>query len=143
MNLIQEIRQEARRRGACSRLREATTLRDLARLLTSPHGREFCLRTGYPDPDTWRRIKAEWRNILPGMGIYIGTEIALRNPELPAVFIGTRAVVKLSGTDRAYELTALHGSHIVIDATDYAVCSVERDAESAIESFTDNTAIIL
>lgn len=143
MKLIEDLIAGAKALGACRLGNGVENPEDAARLLFTPQGREFCLANGYPTLEMWREIKQN----IPGlreMGIYIdeGT-VHIGNESRMAIIGDTIVHASLSGTDRAFTVICQHGASAYLGASNYAVVRTEKDKQSQIKVFTDNTSVHL
>lgn len=120
MMTLDEIKDKARRQGACQAIEGVQSYGALVDLMFSPIGREFCVNTGFPDLDTLRAIAPQCgeRMIVDAGSI----ELAPRGD----IAIGgdTDATIYYSDLDRLYHLVLLRGSRAHIVLRDYAVLTI-------------------
>lgn len=116
------------------------SLNELAELMFTPHGREFCADNDFPT-----RADINDRNFarLRDMGIYVNAgKVEITDPE-NVCFIGkTEAVVTISGPDHIFRVVALDKAKVHVKASGYAVGSVEASKTATITIDNDNTAVI-
>lgn len=123
--------------GACSLKGEVDSLESAIRMMFTPQGREFCIKTGFPTLDFLRKHKEEL-NAIPGVFIDCGyTYISSRHNVLAA---GDTALTLMADKPTAiYKPIAMHGATVVINASCYAVV-LAAEIKAGIEVFNDGTA---
>lgn len=117
-----------------------TSVKEIARLFSSPGGIEFCMATGWPNLATLRMFK---QDNVEKYGIYIdaGT-ITLHNPKV-AILIGrTTATIKCDETER-HEVVALHGASVTILASKWTVVHASCGFGATMARRTTDNAVIL
>lgn len=118
--------------GACRKLKRGMDEKELARLLFSPQGREFCTAKDFP---TRRDIEKFDRRELRRLGLYAeDTEIKLDSRLHDVCFIGnTRNRVKAHGPESLYHVIALDGAEVTIEASGYSVISIDASESATVK----------
>lgn len=139
---MKAIIEEARRRGACHLVHDGMTLPELSALLLSPQGREWATANDWPTAAALEAIPC--RDL---MASRIYPDLAGEADSLGHdwVFIGhgTKATVRIHGTEALHHIVALDGAHVRVEASGHAVASVDLSASATAEIVNeDHTAII-
>lgn len=130
MDIISGIKSKASKLGACDKLEKADSLEDLANLLFSPQGVEFCEKTGFPDTDTLRPLPETDRE---RHGVFLDTGIFhVHNLKKIAVYGNTVLNSIYDGDAESYEVLLMHGAKAVITASGYAVVSIHGEGEVSV-----------
>lgn len=107
--------------GACSLKGEVDSLESAVRMMFTPQGREFCIKTGFPTLDFLRKHK-EKLNAIPG--IYIDTGLVRTHDEHEVLVAGDSAVTFCADKpDAIYKVIVMHGATACIRASGYAVAT--------------------
>ena len=116
------------------------TVGELADVLTSPQGLEFCMRYHFPNMATFRLFKGREAE---KYGVYIDAgAITLKNPE-KAVLIGHTSATIYCDTLEKHVITLLHGAKAVVNASGWTVVRVQAEQGcSCIKSISGNAVII-
>ena len=116
---------------------------ELCQLLRSPQGEEFILK-GLPTLSLWRLIGEEYKDLLAQHHIYLdGGYIELDGQTTRTIAIGATNLRITANQPKLYNVTLIHGAKAGVLATNWAVVSVERDAQStAYIACTDNAISI-
>lgn len=140
-DIIRQLHRQARLLGACDLFTgRETTADEMAELLLSPQGREFCLKHRFPPLPTLRLFKGMG---LERMGIYIDAgDITLTNRPRLALIGHTTARLTYDRLSR-YEVTLYRGAKATITATDWAVVSVEQESGTACVKESRDHALII
>lgn len=137
MKTINEIKKSALALGACGRISRVSSISEASSLLMTPQGREFALKTGYPDIDTWRSVSgsAEMSGALIDCG-----KTKVRDCDFIAA---GESIVEASFRSRRqlYHILAMHGAEVRIVAGNYAVVNVTAINARVIVT-DDGTAIV-
>ncbi len=125
---------------ACGMFRGTEDLQGLVGLLTSPQGMELCMRYRFPKPESFRQFKPFHPE---RYGVYIDAgEITLENPE-KAVLVGrTSATVNCDVLAR-HDVFLLHGAKAVVNASGWAVVSVNEMKGCQLIRNVSGNALIL
>lgn len=138
--ITEHLIDRARSLGACDRLRAGMTDAELAELLFSPQGREFCAEHDFPKSSIFM---GESRSRLMDMGVYVDAGAVSIDGRHDVCLIGhTRARIKADGTESLYHVILLGGASAVVDASGYAVVSVDRSCSSRVTVNNDKTAVV-
>lgn len=138
MKGIENIKKRALEIGACTKVKSLESIKSAVELLLTPQGREFAMKTGFPSLDTWRANKDHIAD-LPEVFLDIEKGEAVNQD---CVCIGDSDVsVELNNTARLYHIIAMHGASVEINASDYAVVTV-NEIGSKIKIKNDGTAIV-
>lgn len=129
--ITDRIEKKARALGACPRLENGMTLSELADLLFTPQGREFCSAKDFPKVTDLEGIDPE---LLRSHGILTqGKEIVLYGSRPDICLIGVDGcTVRLAGLEALYHIIVLDGSDVTVEASGYAVASVDVSATSKV-----------
>jgi len=124
-DLIRRVYEEAKALGACNLLTgNERTIEELVGLLRSPQGYEFCTTHSFPNLETWREFK---KCGMETFGVYIDAgKVVVANPTF-AVFVGATKAIVTCDTLELHEVLLLQGASSVINASDWAVCSVHAE----------------
>lgn len=127
----------------CRMFKGDENVEQMAKLLTSVRGSEFCLRYNFPNIATLRRFKPEHPE---KYGVYIdGGSVYLKNPtQSPILFAGrVAATIEISDNSKRYEIILMAGAKAVINARNWAVVSVRAGQGCTyIKNATDNAIIL-
>lgn len=105
--------------GACSLKGEVDSLESAIRMMFTPQGREFCVKTGFPTLDFLRKHKDEL-NAIPG--VYIDAGLVRTRDEHEVLVAGDSTVTFYANKpDDLYKVIAIHGATAHIHASGYAV----------------------
>lgn len=133
---------EARHRGACALVHDGMTLPELSALLLSPQGREWATANDWPTARALETIPYAdlmYCRIYPDLA---GTADSLGH-DWVLIGKGTKAIVKIHGTEALHHIVALDGAHVRVEASDHAVASIDLSASATAEIINeDHTAII-
>lgn len=139
---LQGIYQQAKRKGACDLFpcfNGSESVAELARLMFTPQGREFCIKNRFPDLNTFRSFLPYYPD---RYNVYIdfGSVILY---DTDCYLIGnTQATVRLSGLGN-YHVFLMHGAKADVDAAGYSVVRVIADTKSTYTINKRDEAIIL
>lgn len=138
---IAKVYAQARLAGACGLFTGGEeTIGEMAELLLSPQGIEFCTGTGCPSLGTFRLFRPYLEE---GCGVYIDAGcVNLRNPGRTVLVGKTTANVTCDVLMRN-EITVLRGAKASVLAFNWAVVAVHRDAESECITSACGNAVIL
>lgn len=140
MITAQEIKTQALSIGACSRIKSANSIADLAAMLKTPQGREFCKKYMYPSIEVLRELKDE----LVEYDIYVDAGLVTFNDQSDIILAGdTYAVVSVRATDKPYFIYVMDGAKAIVNSYGYSVCLVDvMGGEAEIHQY-DNSRITL
>ncbi len=139
---MDELKKYLNRLGACDLKGEVDSLESAVRMMFTPQGREFCIKTGFPTLDFLRKHK-EWLDAIPGVFIDSGniTLNSLDNYYPNLLFAGeTRAFLRLSKPTTLYKIIVAHNAKLRLRAQAFAVATIAKIGESETEIFNDGTA---
>lgn len=142
---MEELRRYLNGLGACSLKGEVDSLESAVRMMFSPQGREFCIKTGFPTLDFLRKHKEEL-NAIPGVFIDCGN-ITLHSldSQYPNLLISglTRVLIHISKPIHLHKIIVAHSAKLTLNATDHAVVTITKIGEAEIEIINDGTAKII
>lgn len=143
MSNLQKAIHQCKLAGACNLLRLGMTPTELCQLLRTPQGTEFILK-GLPTLSLWRLIGEEYKDLLAQHHIYLDAGyIELDGQTTRLIAIGATHLRLPANQPKLYNVTLIHGAKADVLATNWAVVSVERDAQStAYIACTDNAISI-
>ena len=138
--ILTQIKEQAKLAGACDKLIGDEDFRELAALLMSPAGAEFCINNRFPAGQTWRQLKAVG---VRQYNVYIDEgEIEVSNIENVAIVGRTTAYITANGQGRR-NIYAFRGASLVVRAYDWTVVRVIADPSCHIIKQTHDNAIII
>lgn len=143
MSNLQKTIHQCKLAGACDLLRPGMTPTELCQLLRTPQGEEFILK-GLPTLSLWRLIGEEYKDLLAQHHVYLDAGyIELGDETTRLIAIGATHLRITANQPKLYNVTLIHGAKADVLATNWAVVSVERDAQSsAYTACTDNAISI-
>ena len=143
MTTLQKAIHQCELAGACDLLRLGMTPTELCQLLRTPQGEEFILK-GLPTLSLWRLIGEEYKDLLAQHHIYLDAGyLELDGETTRLIAIGATHLRLPANKPKLYNVTLIHGAKADVLATNWAVVSVERDAQSnAYVACTDNAISI-
>ena len=143
MTTLQKAIHQCKLAGACELLRPNMTPTELCNLLRTPQGEEFILK-GLPTLSLWRLIGEEYKDLLAQHHIYLDAGyLELDGQTTRIIAIGSTHLRITADQPKLYNVTLIHGAKVDVLATNWAVVSVERDAQStAYIACTDNAISI-
>ena len=143
MTTLQKAIHQCKLAGACELLRLGMSPTELCQLLRTPQGTEFILK-GLPTLSLWRLIGEEYKDLLAQHRIYLDAGyIELDGETTRIIAIGATHLRLHANQPKLYNVTLIHGAKADVLATNWAVVSVERDAQStAYIACTDNAISI-
>lgn len=129
MTKLEDIKAAAVEKGACSLIESANSIADLASLLKSPQGREFCKKYKYPSLSLMREYKSQ----LAEYDIYVDAGLISFQDKSDILIAGdTVAIFSIRANDKPYFVYVMDGAKAVVNSYGYSVCLVDRmggDAE--------------
>lgn len=141
---MEELKKYLNGLGACSLKGEVDSIESAVRMMFTPQGREFCIKTGFPTLDFLRKHKAEL-NAIPGVFIDCGniTQHSL-DSQYPNLLISglTRVSIHISKPIHLHKIIVTHSAKLTLNATDHAVVTITKIGEAEIEIINDGTAKI-
>lgn len=130
MTTLQKAIRQCKLAGACELLRPNMTPTELCHLLRSPQGEEFVLK-GLPTLSLWRLVGEEYKELLAQHHIYLDAGyLELDGETTRRIAIGATHLRITADQPKLYNVTLIHGAKADVQATNWAVVSVERDAQS-------------
>lgn len=122
MNLIRTTYRRAKRLDACGLITGREGMDELARLLFSPQGVEFCTKHQFPDMRLARRFKQQG---VEQHGVYVDAgRIALADRAETCLIGGTEATLTYADPSKRHVVVLLHGAKALVRASGYAVVFV-------------------
>lgn len=136
---MEELKKYLNRYGACDLKDEVDSLESAIRMMFTPQGREFCIKTGFPTLDFLRKHKERLNAI---HGVYIDTGLVRAHDEHEVLVAGDSAVTFFADKpDALYKVISMHGAPAYIRASGYAVVT-GTDINGDIMYQNDGTAQI-
>lgn len=140
--LIARTYQQAKLLGACELFTgRESTVEEMAALLRSPQGSEFCIKHSFPNLATLRGFKTAGGAEAAGVYIDAG-DITLTDPESVVLAGRTRATITCTKL-RSHVITLLYGSSAVINAGGWAVVKVHAAKGTKTITNTSGHAVLL
>lgn len=136
MKNFTEIIQSALRLGACGKINRRMTEKELARLLYSPQGREFCVTKDFPKVDDMNIFLGK---VLKFHNIHIREKKVVNIVTRDACFLDSNTAVKIVDNRFLHHIIALDHSHLHVFAKKYAVVCLDVSKSSKVEIFIDST----
>lgn len=130
--------------GACNLKEEVDSLESAVRMMFTPQGREFCVKTGFPTLEFLRKHKEEL-NAMQGVFIDSGSiSLQSHDSQCPNLLISgaTKANIHVSNPNTLHRIIVAHNAHITLCAEDYAVVTVTKLGNAEFEIINDGTAKI-
>lgn len=124
---------------ACGLLQRGMSPQSLFAMLHTPQGREFCTENDFPKVSDIAPISL---SILQQNGVYADFRGGISGiHDIYLIGKNTDATIQCNGTEALYHIVALDGAHVCIQASGYAVVSVDNSESAKIKIVnTDNTA---
>lgn len=139
--LIRQVKDQAFEAGACGKLTGEENVAELAKLVMSPAGLEFCVKNHFPAGSTWRQIKEAAD--MTQYGIYIDAgDVKLQDPDNVLLVGRTTANITCTGKGRR-NVNALRGASALVVAYDWTVCRVIADTTCHIIKQPHGNAVII
>ncbi len=139
----EEVTARAKERGACGLIEGCTSWRDLARVLKTPQGREFCMEHDWPSIEEWRGIKRGCPG-LENLGIYVDCGAMKGRVGEFTLLAGETAADLIFGSNKGIQrVMAMHGARARVRLEGWAVAEIRADAKSRIEIEKTGKAIAL
>lgn len=115
---VEAIHIEAKRLRSCEFLTGNENFEELAEMLFTPQGIEFCKTHKFPKMDLLLPLKGDEAE---SKGIYINTRVEEKNINMIALFgPKTEAVLEFDKTE-GFQVIVMHGARVKIIAREYAV----------------------
>ncbi len=135
---IEKIMNDAISLNACRKVLEIDSMEKAIFILLSPQGREFALRTGFPDVKTFRDNIEEVSKV---DGVFVDQSGNILNHDCVAVG-ESHVEVWAEGAEKLIHVMAMHGAKVTLYANDYAVCTITEVNGGTVEIINDGTAVI-
>lgn len=125
--------------GACNLKEEVDSLESAVRMMFTPQGREFCIKTGFPTLEFLRKHKEELNDI---PYVFIDTDLVRVHDHHEVLVAGNAAVTFYADKpDAIYKVIAMHGATACVRASNYAVVTA-TEISADIMCQNDGTARI-
>jgi len=122
----------------CEKITGKETIEQLATLMFTPQGREFCIENNFPAMEDLLKIKGERTKEL---GVIIDSNLEFENRENIAIFGGT---VKLRYNEiKRCRVLAMHGANVHIIAENYAIVLVESRGAKVVVTKKGNAKVVV
>ena len=139
--ILNRLKQEATRLGACAKLDGANDYMALSRLLFSPQGREFCEKHNFPSLTMFQQMKPY---ITEGMGVFVDFGRVCRSNDKDIALIGDSCGELVFDENKTvHTIILMHGAKAVITASNYAVLLIVRVGNCEVIINKDNTVKVL
>lgn len=142
---MDELNKYLNRLGACSLKREVDSLESAIRMMFTPQGREFCIKTGFPTLNFLRKHKEEL-NTIPGVFIDCGNiTLFSQASHFPNLLISgeTRATPHISNPTTLHKIIVAHNAKLDLQAEGYAVVTIAKIGDAEIKVSNDGTAKVI
>jgi hypothetical protein len=124
----------------CDKVTGKETLDDLATLLFTPQGIEFCIDNKFPNIDDVRKLD---KDFCKRHNIVVDDYFEGENINRIAVFGKSNVVLRFNNLDCSYHILAMHGARVKVVAENYAVVFINsRDADIIIDK-RDNAKVFI
>lgn len=139
---MEELRRYLNGLGACDLKGDIDSLESAIRMMFTPQGREFCIKTGFPTLDFLRKHKEEL-NAIPGVFIDEGR---IDQSSIPAnvtnILISgdTKAYLYVSKPIHLHKIIVAHKANLDLLAEDFAVATIAEIGDVKTEISNDGTA---
>lgn len=134
--IMEELRRYLNGLGACDLKDNVDSLESAIRMMFTPQGREFCIKTGFPTLEFLREHMEEL-NAIPG--VYIDKGYVLTHSHNVIAAGNTALTVKADKPDAIYKPIAMHGASITVKTSCYAVVTATEICGNIVE-LNDGTA---
>ena len=145
MTGIEEIKKSALALGACGKVESINSIEEAVKLLMTPQGREFAVKTGFPTPETWREVWDEMSDdeepLINGIYILVDSVKAILHNEDCIAVGGSKLAIDFNKPDRLHHIIAMHGAEVEIKVSNYAVVTV-TSINAAVKIINDGTALV-
>ena len=139
-NLIHQIHAQAQLLGQCGKFTGSEDLNGIIDLFTSPQGVEFCLAHHFPSLNTLAMFKPF---DVHEKGVFINYGGLTISDRHRVVLIGRTAATTTCGDNVGYGIMLMHGAKAVINASNWAVVSVNADKGCQVIKNVSGNALIL
>ena len=142
--IMEELKKYLNGLGACSLKGEVDSLESAVRMMFTPQGREFCIKTGFPTLDFLRKHKEEL-NAIPGVFIDCGNvTLHSLDSQYPNLLISglTRASIHISKPIHLHKIIVAHNANLDLLAEDFAVVTITEIGDVQTEISNVGTAKI-
>jgi hypothetical protein len=112
---------------------------EIANLLLSVQGIEFCTKNNFPELSYFKRFDKE-KAAAKGIYISAGT-VTIENQETVLLTGNTHGILKYNNTKKGYKVILMHGATARIIADDFAVVFVFGQKDNAIIKTTNNAIV--
>lgn len=136
---LKELRKQARSMHSCALFGGYESERELAELMFSPQGVEFCTENSFPPVEAFGDLMPNAADY----GIYVNAGDMELNDARRVYLIGdTHARLGYSDPGKRHEVIALHGATASICADGYSVVFLYNDDKSFFDVKTYNHAYV-
>lgn len=142
---MEELKRYLNGLGACNLKEEVDSLESALRMMFTPQGREFCIKTGFPTLEFLRKHKEEL-NAIPGIFIdegRIGPSSIPANVTNILISGDTKAYLYVSKPIHLHKIIVAHNAKLDLLAEDFAVATITEIGEVQTEISNDGTAKIM
>lgn len=137
---MEELRRYLNGLGACNLKGEVDSLESAIRMMFTPQGREFCIKTGFPTLEFLRKHKKEL-NVIPGVFIDCGTLISIDSKHPNLLIAGDiSASLGIYKPNTLHKIIVAHNAKLDLHVGDFAVATITRIGDAEIKVYNDSTA---
>ena len=139
---MEELKKYLSGLGACNLKDEVDSLESALRMMFTPQGREFCIKTGFPTLDFLRKHK-EKLNAVPGVQIDCGDiNIQPSDSNAPNQLVSgdSQAILHISKPTILHRIIVAHNASLTLYAGEYAVATVTVIGQCEVNVINDGTA---
>lgn len=140
--IMEELRRYLNGLGACDLKDDVDSLESAIRMMFTPQGREFCIKTGFPTIEFLRKHKEEL-NTIPGVFIDEGRVSPSCIPDnVTNILISgdTKAYLYISKPIHLHKIIVAHSAKLDLSAEDFAVATITEIGKVQTEISNDGTA---
>ena len=135
-----DIIDKALRLGACKKIENKSSIRELVELFFSPQGIEFCEKNDFPNIDMLRSLKNE----ISEFGIYVDSGLVMSVNEKDIALAGnTNGELTYDKNSYVNTIILMHGATAKITASKYTVLNIIIIGDCSYEIEKDDTVILL
>lgn len=136
MTSIEKIKAQARSLDGCAKVEEIKDCESAIKILFSPQGREFAVKNAFPSLETFRGIDG-----LDEYGVFVDRGEIQCSDRYDMAFVGNcKATIKADKNAHLYHILVCYGAECLIEASKYAVVTVSKIGECAVNIVNDGTA---
>ncbi|ROT19572.1 hypothetical protein EEL53_10020 [Muribaculaceae bacterium Isolate-114 (HZI)] len=142
---MEELKRYLNGLGACDLKDNVDSLESAIRMMFTPQGREFCVKTGFPTLEFLRKHKEEL-NAIPGVFIDDGRITPSFIPDnVTNILISgdTKAYLCVSKPTHLHKIIVAYNAKLCLSAEVFAVATITEIGEVHTEIANDGTAKVI